>query len=176
MRSQSGGQGGRGGAKVKYHSPPNVLKQKVGTGGIDPHVIQTAEDFISGNMVDFTPYGEKILIRLEKAIREAKGKDRTERNVIDTITGPIMELKANGAMFRYYLVSEIADVMLNFLENITELNDDAFDIINVHQKTLEVILRSKLQGSGGREGRALAQELYDACSRYRMKYEIFIEG
>lgn len=172
MRSQSGGQG----TKVKYHNPPNILKQKVGTGGLEPHIIQMAEEFISTNQVDFAPHAEKILTRLAGAIKVAKSKDRTERDVIDTITGPIMELKANGAMFRYFLVSEIADVMLNFLENISELNNDAFEIIDVHQKTLEVILKSKLQGDGGREGKALAQELYDACSRYRKKYEIYIDG
>lgn len=172
MRSQSGGQG----SKVKYHTPANMLKKKVGTGGLDPHILQTAEEFINSNQVDFTPHGEKILERLAGAIKTAKRSDRAERDVINTIAGPIMELKANGAMFRYFLVSEVADVMLNFLENIAELNDDAFEIINVHQKTLEVILKSRLQGDGGKEGKALAQELYDACNRYRKKYEIFIDG
>lgn len=159
---------------VKYHNPPNFLKVKVGEGGIDPYILQTAEDFINSNQVDFNPYAEKILARLAGAIETAKGRERTERDVIDTITAPIMELKANGAMFRYFLVSEIADVMLNFLENIAELNDDSFEIIGVHQKTLEVILKNRLQGDGGKEGQALAQELYDACNRYRKKYEIYI--
>lgn len=161
---------------VKYHNPANILRQKVGKGGLDPEILRMAEEFIASNQIDFTPHAEKILAKLAAAIREAKTKDRAERDVINTIAGPIMELKANGAMFRYFLVTEIADVMLNFLENITELNDDAFEIIGVHQKTLEAILANVLMGDGGREGRALAQELYDACNRYRKKYEIFIEG
>lgn len=173
MRSKSGT---KNGGKVKYHSPLNVLRKKVGTGGIDPFILQTAEEFINSNQTDFTPYAEKILERMAEAVKEARGQDRTERDVIDAISEPIMELKANGAMFRYFLVSEVADVMLNFLENIAELNDDAFGIIEVHQKTLEVILKNKLQGAGGKEGQALAQELYDACNRYRKKYEIFIDG
>lgn len=160
--------------QVKYHNPSNLLKIKVGEGGIDADILQMAEEFINSNQVDFTPYAEKILAHLTAAIKAAKGRERTERDVIDTITAPIMELKANGAMFRYFLVSEIADVMLNFLENIVELNDDAFEIISVHQKTLEAILKSKLQGHGGKEGQALAQELYEACNRYRKKYEIYI--
>ncbi|HEY8192161.1 MAG TPA: hypothetical protein VIG74_07030, partial [Alphaproteobacteria bacterium] len=157
---------------VKYHNPPNVLRQKVGKGGIDPQILQMAEEFIAANQIDFTPHAEKILQKLAAAIKVAKKQDRAERAVIDTISGPIMELKANGAMFRYFLVTEIADVMLTFLENIDELNDDAFEIIGVHQKTLEAILSNVLMGDGGKEGRALAQELYDACNRYRKKYEI----
>jgi len=162
--------------EVKYYTPPNVLRQKVGTGGIEPNVIKMAEEFISSNDMDFTPYAMDILAKLAEAIKVAQTKDKSGRDVIDTITGPIMELKANGAMFRYFLVSEIANVMLNFLENIAELNDDAFDIINVHQRTLGAILKSRLHGDGGREGKALAQELYDACNRYRKKYKAYVDG
>ena len=81
-----------------------------------------------------------------------------------------MELKANGAMFEYPLISAVAGVLLNFLEVIPELNDDALDIVAVHRSTLNVIVTGKLRGGGGNDGAALLQELADACDRYFKKY------
>src|SRR5690606_34435006 len=86
------------------------------------------------------------------------------------IAGPVMELKANGAMFEYPLISDVAGILLNFLENLQDLNDDALEIVKVHRRTLHVIVTSRLRGTGGRDGQALLQELVDACERYFKKY------
>jgi hypothetical protein len=161
--------------EVRFYDPPNVLREKVGTGGFDPVMLERAEEFIDQHQVDFTPTANDILKRLNKAISKAKKAPKADKEIVDSISGPIMELKANGSMFHYALVSEIASVILNFLENVEELNEDGFDIIDVHQKTLEAILASGLTGDGGREGRALAQELYQACQRYKKKYRIVLD-
>ena len=88
------------------------------------------------------------------------------------LSRPVMELKGNGGMFGYRLITEIADIVLNFLENISELNEDVFEILEVHQKTLKIIIANKLAGDGGRVGKELAQELFKACNRYYKKYDI----
>jgi hypothetical protein len=160
---------------ARYYNPPNILRQKVGTGGIEPLRLERAEDFLAKNTIEFRPFARSILEKLDKSIAIARKKDKADRATINTISGPIMEMKASGGMFNYMLVTEIAGVVLNFLENITELNDDGFEIIDVHQKTLEAIIKHNLRGDGGREGRALAQELYDACNRYRKKYQVVVD-
>ena len=161
--------------KVKYFDPPNILRQKCGMGGLSPQVLSRAENLIDENELDFTPYTIDIMAELDKAIAEAKKAEKADKSHIEEIVAYIMELKANGGMFQYILITEIASVILNFLEGLDELNDDAFDIIEVHQRALRVITKHKLRGTGGKEGKALSTELFDACNRYRKKYTVFID-
>lgn len=161
--------------KPRFFDPPNILKKKVGKGGIDMKILEQAETFIDTNEISLDDIAAKIIVRLEEAVARAKASPRADRNHVNAVISPIMELKASGAMFGYGLVSEVAAVMLNFLENLDELNEDALEIIGVHHRTLDVILKNKLKGAGGREGRALADELYDACNRYRKKYLVLVD-
>ncbi len=161
--------------RARFYDPPNILRQKVGLGGINPALITQAETYIDNNTVDFGPFARAMLDRLQKPIAQARAMDKAGKDAINAIVAPVMELKANGSMFGYFLVSEIASVVLDFLESIPELNEDGFDIIDVHQRTLETIVKNSLKGNGGREGQALAQELQDACMRYRKKYRILFD-
>jgi hypothetical protein len=155
---------------VKMITPRHVLREKMGYGGIDPAVMERAEEHIVKNDVDFQPYAKGFLERIEQAVAVARPLKVRNRDTVDMIVKPVMELKANGGMFQYPLVTEIADIILDFLEGLNSLNDDALDLVEVHQKTLQAIICSKLSGNGGKAGRALANELYGACKRYHKKH------
>ena len=155
---------------VKVITPRHILREKIGYGGIDPVALNRAEESIAKNDVDFQPYAQDFLARIDKAVSAARSLEVRNRSVVDTIVRPVMELKASGGMFKYPLVTEIADILLDFLEGLDSLNSDAFGIIDAHQKTLQVIINSKLTGDGGKAGKALADELYRACKRYQKKH------
>lgn len=162
--------------KPKYYNPPNVLRQRVGTGGLPEERLTRAEQYIEDNQFDFKPVAVEIMERFKSAVSAAKKSGRYDKTAINEITKPIMELKANGDMFRYALLTEVAEILLNFLENIQQLNDDSFHVIDAHRNTLEVILKNDLRGSGGAEGHALSKELYAACRRYYTKHNVEITG
>jgi hypothetical protein len=155
---------------VKIITPPNTLREKVGYGGIDSSVISLAEQLIVKSDVDFQPYAKNFLDQIEQTINTILPIKTRPRDMIDSLVKPIMNLKANGGMFKYPLATEIADIALDFLEGLDTLNDDALGIIIAHQKTLRVIINSKLTGNGGEAGQALANELYEACKRYHKKH------
>lgn len=156
--------------KAKFHAPQNTLRLKAGYGGVDPAVMERAEVFIQTNDVDFTDIAKSILDRLDKAVESVKRDNHRSKEGINRMVGPIMELKANGAMFKYALLGDVADIVLDFLENIDFLNDDAFEIVSIHRKTLRIIVNSQLRGTGGKQGSILIGELTDACQRYNKKY------
>ncbi len=158
--------------RVRFINPPNVLKQKVGGGGIDPKRLEKAQNFIDENKLEFEPYAENYLETINAVIANYKAGKLDDRTAIDDMIRPIMQLKANGGMFKYSLISDIADIVLLFLENIDTLNDEAISVVLVHQKTLQVIIGNKLRGTGGQEGTILARELEKACLRYYKKYKI----
>ncbi|MGB4056910.1 MAG: hypothetical protein WBK77_02360 [Alphaproteobacteria bacterium] len=159
--------------KPRFINPPNVLKKKVGSGGIDEKLIVKSQDFVNNADIDFIPYAENFLKEFSQALREAeKGSDfKSSREKIIT---PIMQMKAGGGMFKYQLVSEVADTAMQFLDavDVENVNNETFDILRAHENTLKVIVLNKLKGNGGREGFALIQELDKACKRYFTKYKI----
>ena len=143
---------------------------------MEPTRLERAEIFIEENQLDFTPYAESLIKRLDGIIKDIKSGDLSHEEGRGTLIRSIMEIKANGGMFQFMLLSEIADVILNFLENIEEINEDAMNIIDAHQNAVKIIVVNKLTGSGGREGKAISMELYAACNRYYGKYKVKTKG
>lgn len=156
--------------KAKFHTPQNGLRLKAGYGGVDPKVMDRAEDFIKVNEYDFTEKAQEILTRLDKAVEGVKRDNHRSKEGINRMVAPIMELKANGAMFKFALLTDVADIVLDFLENTDYLNDDAFGIVDIHRQTFRIIINSQLRGSGGVQGDVLVNELNSACARYHKKH------
>lgn len=155
--------------KAKFTKPPNIFKKKVGSGGINEVLLVKSQEAIDKSAFDFTPYARQFLEQIAAAVKAAKSKDDV-KDAKEKLIAPIMQLKANGGMFRYQLLSDIANIALQFLESVEEINGDTFDVIKAHENTLKIIITNKLLGRGGREGTALITELENACQRYFTKY------
>jgi hypothetical protein len=159
-------------SKTRYIKPPNILKQKVGGGGLPVETIEKGEKVISNNNVDFIFFADKYLGEMNNILGDLERKKLKSKDAGKKLAEPVMELKANGGMFGYELITRISDIVLLLLDNITELNDDALKIIKAHQNSVHIIVGGRLRGTGGREGRMLERELTDACRRYYKKYKI----
>ena len=158
---------------AEFITPPNRLKQKVGSGGLPAEVLQKADALIANNNFDFRPLGLEYLEAIEATLeRSLKSRFRTHDHVI-ALTNPVMLLKAHGGMFGYPLVSEISYTALRFLENIHVLDDDAIEIVQAHYDILESLFENNIRGLGGDEGYKLVTELANACNRYYRKHNIF---
>lgn len=158
--------------KIKYFDDDGKLKKKIGDGGIPDYVIKKCQQYLESNPIDFTPYALRHtdeLIDIKNKIESRNIDDGTAKEKIINI---IMQLKSNGSMFHYQLISMVSDVMLKFMENVTSVNADFIEILSTYNRILEVILTKRLNGNGGREGYALTQELHSACLRYYSKYKI----
>ncbi|MDB2683039.1 hypothetical protein N9Z27_02165 [Alphaproteobacteria bacterium] len=156
--------------KVKYINPPNLFKQKVGSGGISKEKLEKSQNAIDTVEVDFKPYAQKFLKQFINANNKAHANTDDFENLKDEIIIPVMQLKANGGMFQYNLLSYVANTALFFLETISQMNDDTYKVLIAHQNTLHAIIKNELKGGGGKQGQALVEELDKACSRYFEKY------
>lgn len=154
----------------RYITPPNKLKQKVGVGGIDEMLLEKSQQYIENNDIDFAPIAKKLLTRLEKTIENAKAGDIADTKALDGMINPMMQLKGNGGMFQYRLISDIADIGLQFLESVGTINKDVLEVIAAHAQTIKIILKNKLTGDGGKEGYELVKELHKASKRYFVKH------
>ena len=138
---------------------------------MNPELIKRGQQTIDENKIDFTPLGTELLEKLDKVlqvIEKGKATDSLE-NQKQSLTRPVMELKANAAFFNYALIGNLANIMLSFLETINKLDKDAISIVRAHHGTLNSIIQKKMVGDGGEHGKIFAKELQDACNRYYNK-------
>lgn len=158
--------------RPKFIPPLTALKKKVGDGGIPAYILKQAQDFMERNTVDFTSHARRFLDDLNSLKTDTETLEKQPKQAIAKIVDIVMQLKSNGSMFRYQLISMISDVMLRFLEKMEIVDNDFIEILEVYTKILTIILNKQLTGNGGREGYALTQELHNACERYYNKHDI----
>ena len=158
--------------QAEFITPPNTLKQKVGYGGLSEDILNKAQKLLEENTVDFQPLATVYLASLMKGIEMAKGysdADDTEQ-VIANMLYPAMQLKANGGMFHYSLVTSISDRMIQFLEVIKEPDIEVVEIVLAFHTTIMAIIQGKITGDGGERGEDLLGALTQACMRYFDKH------
>lgn len=157
---------------VKIIRVPNTLAQKVGVGEIDGKKIEQAQKIIDVNNVDFAEVSKPFMDQLRNAVKAARegGAGNTEE-LINGISYPIMNLKANAGAFNYPIISDIGDIVLNFLDTLKTLNDEVLVIADNFHKSVMLVLARQMKGPDAPGSRELAQEFSDVCRRYADKYK-----
>lgn len=152
--------------RAELISPPNRLKEKVGSGGIDEKVLSKAQELLEKNTIHFEPIANMLLDLLSEAIADAKSDATKGEEALNAMIYPAMQLKAQGSMFHYPLVSDISHILVNFLETVEDVNREVLDIVVAHKMSLKAVLASHLKGDGGKTGKELREALMEACGRY----------
>lgn len=159
--------------KAEFFPATPQLKVKVGQGGLTDDILDKAQALLASNTVDFRPLGEMYLesmMRGVSKVKELPDMQTRDEFLISAILFPAMQLKANGGMFHYHLVTQIADRMIQFLEVIECVDADALEIVQAFHTTIRAILLGQIKGDGGQRGKELMDALNAACYRYFEKY------
>lgn len=158
--------------KAEIIRPPNTLKAKVGSGGIGDAILDKAQALLENNVVDFQPLADMYLLALMKAIESAQiQSDKAQGEAqIAAMLYPAVQLKANGGMFHYPLITVMADRLIQYLEVIVEPDLDALEIVLAFHTTIRAVVMGRVTGNGGRHGQELLNALNDACMRYFERY------
>ena len=153
---------------AEFINPPNIMKQKAGFGGLSEDILDKAQKLLEENSENFVPLAHLYLTTLMQGIEMAKGyshADDTEQ-VIANMLYPAMQLKANGGMFHYNLVTRIADKLVGFLEVLDEPEIEAVEIVLAFHTAIHAVIHGQITGNGGEKGEELLVALNDACLRY----------
>lgn len=146
----------------------NLLKQMVGDGGLEEERLVNAQRLIDeGTSESFLP----MIIELNNIIKDLieylkKNGVRDKEKSIEDFAANFIQIRANGTMFRYPLMTQIADNALHFLGFIDDLDQKALEVIEAHQNSISLVVAGKLQGDGGDKGKELQSALIAACQRY----------
>ena len=142
------------------------LKAKAGTGQISSDKISSAEKVLEGSTDSIIQSAQESLRDLKATLELASNKSLDKDHLLAQVREPLMQLKSSAGMSNYDLIGELADIMFHFLEELTEIDDDAMAIIDAHHTTLVAILANRMEGDGGEHGKVLKAELQGVCKRY----------
>ena len=145
-----------------------LLRAKVGMGPIDHKKLRESQNVIDNNEMDFGPIAMEYLEKLKKNA-QVSSPDDNQKEKIDLVSVPVLNLKGNAIIVGNGLVGDLSDIMLTFLESIETLDEHVVEIISAYQETLTVIFQNNIQGGGGEYGQDLKTELKSACQRYFSK-------
>lgn len=153
--------------KAELIVPPNSIKKKVGSGGLDDALITKAQKSLEDNMIDFRPIAAELIEDLEEKTEAIRNNALHGEPAIKALLYPAMQLKTQGAMCHFPLVSDISDNLINFLETIeAHIDGDVLEIINAHKMAVSVVITTNMYGDGTEQGRQLKKSLTDVCARY----------
>ncbi len=150
----------------KLVKPENTLKKKVGTGGFNESDLVKAQQGLEKKDIDFRPQANDFLAELDATLEKIKTKEMPEIEQLDAIMYPMMQLKSQGGLFQYPLITKISHATLDFLENISGIDDDVITITEAYKKTIKAVLTLQIKDLANKTGAQLFDELSKAFSRY----------
>lgn len=152
--------------KAKLVKPENTLKKKAGNGGFNEKDLVKAQDMIQTNEIDFRPLGVDMLKELNTVMSGISAGTIPQSDYFDLLMYPLMQLKSQGALFRYPSVSHITHILIDLLENIKEIDKNALEIVAAYAKSLQAMLTLQVKEVESKVATELCKALGDACDRY----------
>lgn len=154
-------------SKVKMIKPENTLKKKVGSGGFNETDLIKAQAGIDKNEIDFRPLAQDLLGELDVVLKAVEEKKLAPGEQFNAIMYPMMQLKSQGGLFKYPLVSHISHKALDFLENIDGPDDDVIKIVLGYRNSVQAMIKLQLKEIESPVGSKLVEELEQAFARYK---------
>lgn len=143
-----------------------TLQTKAGTGTIPSSTIKKCQALLDNNTYDFTPIGQSMLDRLHTLIQKTRKGALSDNQAIEKILECIMQLKANGSMFQYKIVSNLSEAVMEMIEPLAKLDTDALDIIEALHTKLTLVFEKKIKDSDLARHKHIERELKALCIKY----------
>jgi hypothetical protein len=148
--------------KGEFIDPPNFLKMKVGSGGIDKQAVKEAQNAIQvlGHKM-YAQWADKDLGRMRAAFDELRQTNFDDPAGVKLMLRICWDMKGLGGTFGFPLVTEITHYLSNYLEHCENSPDVSVSsaVVQPHIDALYVVLSQKISGDGGAIGRELVRGL-----------------
>ena len=146
--------------------PENNLKQKVGNGGFSATTLAKAQDNLDKNDIDFRPMATEYAMSLGGIIKDIRAGTIKPDEAIDAIMFPVMQLRAQGSLFKYPSITKISHILIDCLETVKATDKEILDIIDAYKKSVQAMIALQLKDDTNPAVKELCTALGDACGRY----------
>jgi CheY-like chemotaxis protein len=148
--------------KATFIDPPRRLYTKVGGElSLDRALVQSAQQHADDLHQDFADWVQEDLAKLEDAFIKVmvSGSQNIRATALATMCRICHELRGQGGVFGYPLVSDVSESLFKLSNNITAIPEDGLKLIRTHIDLLKAIIREDVAGDGGPLGQELMSTL-----------------
>lgn len=153
----------------KLVMPKNTLKEKVGNGGFKNEDLLRAQTAIDKNEVDFKPIADKYLMLIRGALDDYKNNNTND--LYSILLDQLMQLRAQGALFRYPSITVISDTVVDLLDSIKKVDGTIIEIIQAYEQSTKILMAHNIKSNEDKACLALVKELGKVCQKYKDKQQ-----
>ncbi|MDX1736693.1 MAG: hypothetical protein R3261_00545, partial [Alphaproteobacteria bacterium] len=159
---------------------PRNLKQKLATGfggngedgdaPFDMALLDAAEAKVKDMESDYADWVTDSIEKLVQAHHRAIEymDDPKEQAVhIETIHSIALELRGQGGIFGYPLMTQFGKSLYDCTEEGTKITAPLLDLVSAHIDLIRVVMGQKIKGDGGRTGQELLNSLREAQDKHQ---------
>ncbi len=143
--------------------PPNTLKKaKIGDGPgvLDPNILKRAELAMSNLSTEYADWANEDLQNLEAGLVKLSAPDADVEGECNEMFRMAIDMKGQGGSFGYLLITAVADSLMKFIENRTEVNEFDIEVITSHLGAMRAVLTEEIKDDGGPVGEQLMDGLF----------------
>jgi len=162
------------GEGAKFFEPPRRLFGKAGGElTIDQSTVDAAMQDVADMHDEFGEWITQDLGKLDRAFVAAKDMSVAEKRIapVRSMSAICHELRGQGGVFGYPLISVVAESLYKFSNNIVAVPDDGLKLVRTHLDMMKAILREEITGEGGDLGPQLMNSLKIANYNFISKEE-----
>ena len=141
---------------LEVFMPPNMLKAKVGTGGLSASMIKRAEAAIEELRGEFAAWIVDDVNRLVE--RRDRYQEQSNPDTLGDLYRASHDLKGQASTFDFPLVARVASSLCKLTDEMTS-GELPLPLINAHVDAIKVIVREGVKDPTHQTGTILAGEL-----------------
>lgn len=153
----------------KLVMPKNTLKEKVGNGGFKNEDLLRAQTAIDENDVDFKPIADKYLGLIRVGLEDYKNNNA--HDLYSILLDQLMQLRAQGSLFRYPSITAISDTVVDLLDSIKKVDGTIIEIVQAYEQSTKILMAHNIKSSDDKTCVALVKELAKVCQKYKDKHQ-----
>lgn len=155
-------------SKVKIFNPPHGAgKAIVGDGPpqLDDRLLEKAEAAIKVMEQDFPQLAADCLVEMKSCFERAKANPDGSKKDVRSILTLAMDLKGEAGSYGYQMISEIGELLRRYIQDLETLSARDLQAIAAHIQAMEVVLRDRIKGDGGKVGRQIVDNLHNLATQ-----------
>ena len=142
---------------LEVFMPPNMLKAKVGTGGLDSSMIKRAEAAIEELRGEFAAW---IVDDVNRLVERRDGyQARSNLDTLGELYRASHDLKGQASTFDFPLVARVASSLCKLTDDTSDGLELPLTLINAHVDAIKVIVREGVKDPTHQTGTVIAGEL-----------------
>ena len=149
-----------------------TLRQRIGMQTkISEDSNKNAQELNDMKLVDYSPHVYRFLAEIIFYVEDIKSQAYVDDSAYNKILVPFVQIKGQAAMFGNQLASDLASLIVSFLEQYRRFDDHVLNIIMAAVRSIRLSYQEDIDHEATVKGRLIMSELQYAMKRYDEKFK-----